>query len=275
MSIGLIIPAVAFSVLLPVAGGGLAAYVATSNKKPPRPPHLKAPSSSSSSSKRSFLPFSKSREPPAPTRPEWLPSEGYNWAVVGAAGVGKSFLINTLRGKRPTDPGAAPVGVSETTIEARSYAFPPNPNFPEITFATLWDIPGGATQSFPAKTYIDQFGLRFMHGIILVVGGRITEFDGELIKYFYTNNIPYYVVRSMLDLSIMNNARDYGKTPEQTLSDIHAYIGQEIIKLGCQSAKSRTYVLSGLDQALGDFAAFEGRIVKDSIAAMQNPTDAV
>ena len=36
----------------------------------------------------------------------------YNWAVTGRVGVGKSTLINALRGLRPKDTGAAKVADS-------------------------------------------------------------------------------------------------------------------------------------------------------------------
>jgi len=171
------------------------------------------------------------------------------------------------------DPDAAPTGPVETTIDPRPYPFPRNPNYPDIVYASLYDFPGGATRRVPASDYIERFGLRYMHGIIIVIGERVTELDGSLIQYCHKNHIPYYVVRSMLDLSIMNNNRDYGKTKEQTLMEIHSYVANEVRNLDCHSAKSHIYVLSGVDNTLGDFQAFEKRIMTDSISALCNSTD--
>merc|ERR1719215_658619 len=57
--------------------------------------------------------------------PSFLEDVGYertiNIAVFGASGTGKSSLVNALRGKRPGDTDAAPVGVQETTTEPVHY----------------------------------------------------------------------------------------------------------------------------------------------------------
>jgi len=48
-------------------------------------------------------------------QPEWLRARVLNWGVIGRVGVGKSTLINALRGLSPQSPDAAPVGIGHTT----------------------------------------------------------------------------------------------------------------------------------------------------------------
>ena len=122
--------------------------------------------------------FKKSKDPipiHAPSeqelpRPDWL-TPGMNWAVCGSSGVGKSSLINKIRGLRANSPGAAPVGVVETTVKPTPYSFPDQPNL------KLWDLPGGATVKFPADKYVVEFGLRHMSGVILVTATHASHLD--------------------------------------------------------------------------------------------------
>ena len=44
-------------------------------------------------------------------------------AVVGVPNAGKSSLINALRGLTPSEEGAAPVGVTHTTLRPCAYSF--------------------------------------------------------------------------------------------------------------------------------------------------------
>lgn len=76
-----------------------------------------------------------------------LDTNKYNWCIIGNSGAGKSTLVNTLRGLKPKDEGAAAVGIVETTHERKAY---PMPNYP---YATIWDLPGGGTEAHPAATY--------------------------------------------------------------------------------------------------------------------------
>lgn len=44
-------------------------------------------------------------------------------AITGASGVGKSSMVNALRGVRDTDSDAAETGVKETTMQPHMYSF--------------------------------------------------------------------------------------------------------------------------------------------------------
>lgn len=56
--------------------------------------------------------------------------------LLGPTGCGSSSLVNTFLGLKPGDNGAAPTGVTETTLGPVAY---PYPQLPDVT---LWDLPG-------------------------------------------------------------------------------------------------------------------------------------
>jgi hypothetical protein len=92
--------------------------------------------------------------------------ERLHFAVCGPSGSGKSSLINSFRGLKRGDPGAADVGIVETTLEVTRYADPrtelPYPRF-------IWcDVPGAGTFKIPAWQYFNQQGLFIFDFIVLV-----------------------------------------------------------------------------------------------------------
>ena len=70
--------------------------------------------------------------------------------VIGESHSGKSSFINTIRGLRPGEPGAAAVRNRECTREPTSYEYPKNP------LVTLWNLPGVGTNDFPQETYMEK-----------------------------------------------------------------------------------------------------------------------
>ncbi|XP_052775825.1 uncharacterized protein LOC128213809 [Mya arenaria] len=58
-----------------------------------------------------------------------------NIAVTGEPRTGKSSFINSIRGLKADDPGAAEVSLFETTMNLRCYPHPDNPNL------RIWDLP--------------------------------------------------------------------------------------------------------------------------------------
>ena len=70
--------------------------------------------------------------------------------VIGESHSGKSSFINTMRGLRSGDLGAAEVKNRECTREPTPYIYPANP------LLTLWDLPGVGTNNFPQETYMDK-----------------------------------------------------------------------------------------------------------------------
>ena len=73
--------------------------------------------------------------------------------VIGESHSGKSSFINTMRGLRSGDPGAAEAKNRECTREPTPYAYPKN------SLLTLWDLPGVGTNNFPRETYLDKMNV--------------------------------------------------------------------------------------------------------------------
>jgi len=135
-------------------------------------------------------------------------------AVAGNSGTGKSSFINAVRGLRPRDAGAAKVGVSETTLQPTVYEFP---NFPQ---ARLWDLPGAGTALFPREGYIDTIGLRHFDVVIVVSSNRFTETEIAISGELRRLRIPFFMVRTKVDIDVANCLDDLGTSPEETITAI-------------------------------------------------------
>eukprot|EP00929_Paragymnodinium_shiwhaense_P049146 TRINITY_DN24804_c0_g1_i1.p1 TRINITY_DN24804_c0_g1~~TRINITY_DN24804_c0_g1_i1.p1 ORF type:complete len:467 (+),score=100.01 TRINITY_DN24804_c0_g1_i1:184-1584(+) len=151
--------------------------------------------------------------------PEWLqPKAGdtkaINIGVVGNAGVGKSLMINRLRRVRPHADGWAPVGVNETTMRPTMYAFPNKPQM------RLWDLPGAGTEAFPSETYIQNMGLRHFDKVIIVTAGRFTSTEVNLRAELEKHVVPFFMVRTKIDIDVYNNQQDNGLTEQATVNQI-------------------------------------------------------
>lgn len=136
--------------------------------------------------------------------PPWLEQlEGTaNVGVVGDSGVGKSLLINKLRHVEPGSEYWAPVGVSETTTEPTMYPFP---NENRVRF---WDLPGAGTTAVPREGYIARMGLRHFDAVLVVSACRFTETEVALASELQAQGVPYFMVRSKVDVDVWNNRED-------------------------------------------------------------------
>mmetsp|Transcript_27408 Transcript_27408/g.64008 ORF Transcript_27408/g.64008 Transcript_27408/m.64008 type:complete len:372 (-) Transcript_27408:240-1355(-) len=170
--------------------------------------------------------------------PGWLNSRVLNWGVVGRAGVGKSSIINAMRGLKPTDEGAAKVGIGHTTKVPRPYSF--TGEFASMTqnMARLWDLPGAGTKAWPCSTYVRDAGLRHLDGVLFVTSDVFLETEVELMQQLLEFAVPYYILRNKVDQDILNNAEDNNATPEETLMEIR----QDMIGNGCDPL--RTFLVS-------------------------------
>ena len=128
-------------------------------------------------------------------------------AITGTAGCGKSTLVNSLRGLRPGEDGAAKIGMNEIAAEARQY---PHPDKESPLAHILWyDFPGAGTQATPGgSTYFNAQGLFIFDFIIVVTGDRFTEQDLDILANCKMYNIPSIVVCPKADTHIQNMAND-------------------------------------------------------------------
>merc|ERR1740121_920816 len=179
--------------------------------------------------------------------PDWLSTRVLNWGVMGRVGVGKSTLINSLRGIGPKDADAAPVGVGHTTRRPQSYSFSGDMARLTRDMARLWDLPGADAREWPATTYIKDAGLRHFDGVIFVTAGAFSETEVELINQLMGFKVPYYVVRNKVDHDCKNNLEDNDICVEATLREIR----DELIENGCDP--QRTFLIAAKHPDRSDF----------------------
>jgi len=91
----------------------------------------------------------------------------YNFIFCGPTKVGKSTLINAIRGVKPNDKDAAQVGSSEVTRDVGCYEYFGLPR------VKLCDAQGAGTRSHPAATYfmdknLYAFGCMFLLYLIIL-----------------------------------------------------------------------------------------------------------
>lgn len=137
-----------------------------------------------------------------------------NVAVAGRSGSGKSSFINAMLGLSPGDPGAAAVGVCETTMRPTCYHFPHMPNF------KLWDIPGADTQEFASETYTKAMGLTHFDMVVIIVLTPYTGTERTIALELERCGIPHFIVRTKVDIDIDNNSHDHDMSEHETLAAI-------------------------------------------------------
>jgi len=118
----------------------------------------------------------------------------YNICFAGKAGVGKSMLINALRGlKDVKDPGAAEVDDKECTCELKPYPHP------EAIHLVLWDCPGSGTQDHPRDSYFYDYFLFGFDYLIFIFTDRFGDVEIDLMKQAIAHQVPFAVVRNKAD----------------------------------------------------------------------------
>ncbi|CAI5657801.1 unnamed protein product [Oreochromis niloticus] len=152
-----------------------------------------------------------------------------NIAITGEGGVGKSTFVNALRGLSNGDEGAAPTGVTETTIEVTPY---PHPNYPNVK---LWDLPGIATTMFPAKKYLKLVGFEKFDFFIIISADRFRENDVKLAQEIQKMKKKFYFVRSKIDENLRAEQRNRHFSEEETLTKIREDCVHRLRELGIES----------------------------------------
>ncbi|KAI0717626.1 interferon-inducible GTPase-domain-containing protein [Fomitopsis betulina] len=129
----------------------------------------------------------------------------FHFAVAGISGSGKSSMINSFRGLRNRDPGAAQTGVVETTSEVVRYP-DPSTDMPYVWY----DVPGAGTLNIPDWQYFTDQGLYIFNCIIVVIDSRFTATDIAILRNCVRFQIPSFIVRSKSKQHITNIANDMG-----------------------------------------------------------------
>ena len=129
----------------------------------------------------------------------------FHFAVAGAAGCGKSSLINAIRGLENKHADAAGTGVIETTDSIGRYP-DPNPTYPFVWY----DIPGAGTLRQPHWQYFNAQGLFVFDCVIVLFDNRFSEINIAILTNCRRFQIPTYIVRSKADVHIRNLMYDDG-----------------------------------------------------------------
>ncbi|KAI8375138.1 interferon-inducible GTPase-domain-containing protein [Blakeslea trispora] len=119
----------------------------------------------------------------------------YNVAVVGAAGTGKSSIVNGILGYPDTDPYAATVNEigKKYAEEPRGY------RHPDLRKLVLWDIPGAGTVTHQADSYFEDYYLKAFDSLIIVTAERLQTIDLEIATKAQQHHVPVLIVRNRCD----------------------------------------------------------------------------
>ncbi|KAG1760713.1 interferon-inducible GTPase-domain-containing protein [Suillus occidentalis] len=161
----------------------------------------------------------------------------FHIAVAGAAGGGKSSLINAFRGLHNKDIGSAATGITETTMDITRYP-DPNAEYPYVWY----DVPGAGTPKIPEWQYFNTQGLYIYDCIIVLFDNRFTMTDIAILTNCRRFKIPTYIVRSKADQHIHNIMKDMGYDSDDDESEVqkkryYHVARQELIEQTRQSVK--------------------------------------
>lgn len=178
-----------------------------------------------------------------------------NIAITGETGSGKSTFVNALRGLSDDDEGAAPTGVTETTLECAPY---PHPNYPNVKFC---DLPGIGTTKFPADEYLKRVGFEKFDFFIIISADRFRENDVKLAMEIQKMKKKFYFVHSKIDndMNAEKRKRDFSK--EGTLTKIRDDCVHRLRGLGIESPQ--VFLVSSFELHLYDFSLLQQTLERE------------
>ncbi|XP_052787333.1 T-cell-specific guanine nucleotide triphosphate-binding protein 2-like isoform X1 [Mya arenaria] len=156
-------------------------------------------------------------------------------AVTGNSGVGKSSLINAFLGLKPNAPGAAAVGITETTMQVKAYPHPNNENF------VLYDLPGVGTQLFRRKCYLKKVDFNKYDFFLILSATRFTENEAWLARRANEQQKKFFFVRTKIDIDMENEKDDSGENfnQEKSLQNI-----KEDVERNLQGLNANVYLIT-------------------------------
>ncbi|XP_042295254.1 interferon-inducible GTPase 5-like [Sceloporus undulatus] len=186
---------------------------------------------------------------------ELLDNTTLHIAITGGSGVGKSSLVNALRGLTDDGEGSANTGETETTMEPQAY------QHPEFSKVKLWDLPGIGTDNFKADQYLKQVDFSRYDFFIIVVGNRFSENDTKLACEIQKMKKKFYYVRSKIDESISNESKKKNFNEAETIQKIRDYCEKSLKRKGDNSAK--VFLITRWDLSKYDFPCLQNALEED------------
>ncbi|ERE68973.1 uncharacterized protein LOC100768826 [Cricetulus griseus] len=174
-----------------------------------------------------------------------------NIAVTGETGAGKSSFINALKGVWDEKEGAAPTGVTETTMKRTPYTHPKLPT------VTIWDLPGIGSTSFPLQNYLTEMKFAEYDFFVIISATRFKDTDAHLAKAIAKMNTKFYFVRTKIDHDLDNERRSKSKTfnRHSVLKKIRDDYSKHLKE--ALSSEPRIFLVSNFDVSDFDFPELE------------------
>ncbi|XP_077065547.1 interferon-inducible GTPase 5-like [Siphateles boraxobius] len=174
-------------------------------------------------------------------------------AVTGKTGSGKSSFVNLIRDLSDDADGAAPTGVTETTLKRTLYKHPTMPN------VKIWDLPGIGTPNFKANKYLESVKFKTYDFFIILNSERFTENDIMLAKEIRKQKKCFYFVRSKIDIDISSEQRRPGFNEQDVLDKIRKYCVRNLNELGY----AEVFLISSVDLGKYDFEKLQNTLTED------------
>uniref|UniRef100_UPI00398F5F65 interferon-inducible GTPase 5-like n=1 Tax=Pristiophorus japonicus TaxID=55135 RepID=UPI00398F5F65 len=183
-------------------------------------------------------------------------------AVTGGSATGKSTLVNALRGIGDGEPGAAPTGETETTMEPTMYQYPNKDTI------KIWDLPGIGTPNFQASNYFKHVQFERYDFFIILSAPRFTENDLFLAKEIQQRKKKFYFVRSKIDQELgSGNYREKSHYDEnKTLEKFRNASVESLKKGGIESPQ--VFLISGWNLEKFDFEKLQ-EVLKEDLPALK------
>ncbi|CAH6786460.1 T-cell-specific guanine nucleotide triphosphate-binding protein 2 isoform X2 [Phodopus roborovskii] len=178
-----------------------------------------------------------------------------NIAVTGETGTGKSTFINALMGMGQEDEGAAPTGVTETTMERMPY---PHPKLPRVT---IWDLPGIGSTKFPPQNYLTKMKFAEYDFFVIISALRFKENDAQLAKAIEMMKMNFYFVRTKIDNDIYNEKKSKPRTfsKENVLMKIQDDCSKHL--KAALSSVPQIFLVSNFDVSEYDFPKLQSTLL--------------
>ncbi|XP_078596618.1 interferon-gamma-inducible GTPase 10-like [Branchiostoma floridae x Branchiostoma japonicum] len=143
----------------------------------------------------------------------WMGQAYVRIGIVGVSDAGKSTFINSFRGLRAREPGAAAVGTTETTTDTAEYPHPENDHVILVDFpGALFKLKGGSWQSvtFNMKEYTRKFErkMRECNVFLVFTSGRVHDNAVWIAAKAKEIGKKVLFVRSKFDQDVKNKQDD-------------------------------------------------------------------